>query len=196
MIINELEGFYGKATEDEKQWIAENLERLDSDLQGKFLSELHKIHKDTKFPDISIMKNLLIRVTGKRPKQYIWAVCLECGCEYDYDLPMCPACYQKGLDCRAKAVKKSDFQPPMKVIRYNKPYMNGDKNEIVCFNCVHKNQSFCKNYGNPNWSCRREEFESCNCARCCAVAKRYNAELEKNKNENKITYAVPLKRGK
>jgi hypothetical protein len=139
------------------------------------------------------MKNLLIRVTGKRPKQYFWAVCLECGCEYDYDLPMCPACYEKGLDCRAKAVKKSDFQPPMKVVRYNKPYMNGDKDETICFNCVHKNQSFCKNYGNPNWSCRREEFESCNCARCCAVAKRYNAELEKNKNENKIIYAVPLK---
>ena len=77
MIINELEGFYGKATEDEKQWIAENLERLDADLQGKFLAELHKIHKDTKFPDISIMKNLLIRVTGKRPKEYIWAVCLR-----------------------------------------------------------------------------------------------------------------------
>jgi hypothetical protein len=81
----------------------------------------------------------------------------------------------------------------MKVIKYNKQYLNGDKCETVCYKCVHKKQSFCKNYGNPNWTCRREEFESCNCARCCAVAKRYNAELEKNKNENKIIYAVPLK---
>jgi hypothetical protein len=193
MIINELEGFYGKATEDEKQWIAGNLEKLDADLQGKFLSELHKIHKDSKFPDISIMKNLLVRVTGKQPKQYIWAVCLECGCEYDYGLPMCPACYDKGLDCRARAVKKSEFQPPMKVIKYNKQYQNGDKGETVCYNCVHKSGSFCKNFGNPNWNCHREEFESCNCARCCAVAKRYNAELEKSRSENKISYAMPLK---
>ena len=119
MIINELEGNFGKATEDEKQWIAVNLEKLDYDLQTKFLTELHKIHKEG-FPDISIMKNLLVRITGKRPKEYIWAVCLECGCEYDYGLPMCPACYENGLDCRAKAVKKSEFQPPMKVIKYNK----------------------------------------------------------------------------
>ena len=192
MVINELEGFYGKATEDEKQWIAVNLEKLDADLQNKFLAELHKIHKDG-FPDISIMKNLLVRVTGKRPKQYVWAVCLECGCEYDYRLPMCPACFDNGLDCRAKSVKVSDFQSPMKVIKYNKQYLNGDKDETICFNCVHKNQSFCKNYGNPNWSCRREEFESCNCARCCAVAKKYNEELEKNSSGNKMSYAMPLK---
>lgn len=192
MVINELEGFYGKATEDEKQWVAVNLEKLDADLQSKFLAELHKIHKDG-FPDISIMKNLLVRVTGKRPKQYVWAVCLECGCEYDYRLPMCPACFDNGLDCRAKSVKVSDFKPPMKVIKYNKQYLNGDKNETVCYNCVHKNQSFCPNYGNPNWNCNREEFESCPCARCCAVAKKYNAELEKNRSGNKITYAMPLK---
>ena len=194
MVINELEGFYGKATEDERQWVAVNLEKLDEELQAKFLKELRRIHKDG-FPDISIMKNLLVRVTGKQPKVYYWAVCLECGCEYDYGIPMCPACYDKGLDCRARAVKTSEFQPPMKVIKYNKQYMNGDRNEIVCYNCVHKNESFCKNFGNPNWNCQREEFESCKCARCCAMAKRINAELEKNKAQNKTSYAIPLKRG-
>ena len=192
MVINELEGFYGKATEDEKQWIAGNLEKLDADLQSKFLSELHKIHKDG-FPNILIMKNLLVRITGKQPKQYIWAVCLECGCEYDYKLPMCPACYEKGLDCRARSVKKSEFQPPLKVVRYNKQYMNGDKGETICYDCVYKSGSFCKNYGNPNWNCHREEFESCPCARCCAVAKHYNSELEKTRTQNTISYAMPLK---
>ena len=192
MIINEIEGFYGKATEQEKQWVSENLEKLDADAQGSYLRELHKIHKDG-FPDISIMKNLLIRVTGKKPKQYFWAVCLECGCEYDYSLPMCPACYDNGLDCRAKAIKKSDFQPPMKVVRYNKQYLSGDAGETVCFNCVHKKQGSCRNYGNPNWNCQREEFESCVCARCCIVAKKYNAQMENKKT--KINYATPLKRG-
>lgn len=192
-MINELESRFGTASEEQKKWVAENLGKLEQEQKEIFLRELNKI-SNGQFPDISTMKNLLVKITGKRPKEYIWAVCLECGCEYDYRLPMCPACYDKGLDCRAKAVKKSEFQPPMKVVRYNKQYQNGDKGETVCYNCVHKNQSFCKNYGNPNWSCRREEFESCNCARCCAVAKRYNAEMEKNKNENRISYAIPLKK--
>ena len=192
-MINELESRFGTASEEQKKWVAENLGNLEEEQKEIFLRELNKSNNG-KFPDIALMKSLMVRITGKRPKEYIWAVCLECGCEYDYELPMCPACYDKGLECRARAVKKSEFQPPAKVIRYNKKYLNGDKNEYICYNCIHKKQSFCKNYGNPNWTCRREEFESCNCARCCAVAKRYNAELEKNKNENKITYAVPLKK--
>ena len=108
---------------------------------------------------------------------------------------MCPACYDKGLECRARAVKKSEFQPPAKVIKYNKKYLNGDKGETVCFNCVHKKQSFCKNYGNPNWTCRREEFESCECRMCCAVTKKANKALEESKKEIKSGYAIPLKRG-
>lgn len=193
MVIDELEGFYGKSTEDEKQWVSVNLEKLEEDLQSKFLKELRRIHKDG-FPDITIMKNLLVRITGKQPKVYIWAVCMECGCEYDYELPMCPACYERGLDCRAKAVRKSEFQPPMKVVRYNKPYQHGDRGEVVCYDCEQKS-TYCRNYGISNRTCKREEFESCPCARCCAIAKRYNAELEKNWKGNKISYAVPLKRG-
>lgn len=192
-MINELESRFGTASEEQKKWVAENLGNLEEEQKEIFLRELNKI-SNGQFPDISTMKNLLVKITGKRPKEYIWAVCLECGCEYDYELPMCPACYDKGLECRARAVKKSEFQPPAKVIRYNKKYLNGDKNEYICYNCIHKKQSFCKNYGNPNWTCRREEFESCNCSRCCAVAKKYNAELEKNKNENRISYAVPIKK--
>lgn len=191
-MINELESRFGTASEEQKKWAAENLGNLEEEQKEIFLRELNKI-SNGQFPDISTMKNLLVKITGKRPKEYIWAVCLECGCEYDYELPMCPACYDKGLECRARAVKKSEFQPPAKVIKYNKKYLNGDKNEYICYNCIHKKQSFCKNYGNPNWTCRREEFESCDCSRCCAVAKKYNAELEKNKNENRISYAIPLK---
>ena len=194
MIINELEGVYGKATDEEKQWISENLEKLDYEVQTKYLTQLHKIHTNG-FPDVGIMKNLLTRITGKQPKQYIWAVCLECGCEYDYRLPMCPACYDNGLDCRAKAVKKSEFQPPMKVVRYNKKYLNGDKNEYICYKCIHKKESYCRNYGNPNWNCKREEFEMCECRTCCGVAKRINRQLEEKSKTEKFSYAMPLKRG-
>ena len=192
--VERLEKFYGDIPEMEKAWIEDNIESLTDEQKGKFFKALTTAHEfKNGYPEISVMATVFKNVMNKAPKTYAWSICKECGCEYDYRLPCCPACYEKGLDCRAKAVKKSDFQPPMKVVRYNKPYMNADKGETICFNCVHKNQSFCKNYGNPNCTCRREEFESCNCARCCAVAKRYNAELEKNKNKNKISYAVPIK---
>ena len=191
MFVDEIENQHGKLGDLEKQWISENLEKLADDVKLNFSREL----QNYKVITVNVLKNVYTAVTGKKCKGYYWAVCLECGCEYDYELPMCPACYEKGLDCRAKAVKKSDFQPPMKLVRYNKSYMNGDKGETVCFNCVHKNQSFCQNYGNPNWNCKREEFESCPCARCCAVAKKYNEELEKNRSGNKMSYAMPLKRG-
>lgn len=191
MFIDEVEGKHGKIGEEEKQWISENLEKLSDGEKLGILRELENYKTIT----VKILKDIYTAITGKKAKGYFWALCLECGCEYDYGLPMCPACYNNGLDCRAKAIKTSEFQPPMKVIRYNKQYMNGDKNETVCYNCVHKNQSFCKNYGNPNWNCNREEFESCSCSRCCAIAKRYNAELEKSRNQNKFSYAMPLKRG-
>ena len=192
MLVDEIENYYkGQLPEETKKWISENCRYFTEEESVNFKKVLFE--QSSKLPDIQKLKNILEKVTGKKARVYIWAVCLECGCEYDYGLPMCPACYDKGLDCRAKAVKKSEFQPPMKVIKYNKQYLNGDRNEIVCYNCVHKKESFCKNFGNPNWNCNREDFESCVCARCCAVAKRENEKLKVEKKV--ISYATPLKRG-
>ena len=191
MLVDEIENYYkGQLPEETKKWIGENCRYFTEEESGNFKKVLFE--QSSKLPDIQKLKNILEKETGKKPRIYIWAVCLECGCEYDYGLPMCPACYDKGLDCRAKAVKKSEFQPPKKVIKYNKQYLNGDKGETVCFNCVHKKQSYCKNYGNPNWTCGREEFESCACSRCCSLAKRFNEKLKDTKQT--ISYAVPLKK--
>ena len=192
-MISELEGRFGTASEEQKKWVAENLGKLEQEQKEIFLRELNKI-SNGQFPDISTMKNLLVKITGKQPKQYIWAVCLECGCEYDYELPCCPSCYDKGFDCRVKAVKKSEFQPPAKVIRYNKKYLNGDKNEYICYKCIHKKESYCRNFGNPNWNCKREEFEMCECRTCCGIAKTANRKLEESRSTEKFSYAVPLKR--
>ena len=195
-MLEKLQEIYGEFDESTRKWISENLKNLGEENEANYLRVIQEEHsKRQGKPDIRKLKIILEKITGKKSREFIWAVCLECGCEYDYGLPMCPDCYDRGFECRAKAVKKSEFQPPMKVINYNKQYLNGDKGETVCYKCVHKKQSYCKNYGNPNWNCQREEFESCNCSRCCAIAKRFNAELEKNRNENKVSYAVPLKRG-
>ena len=193
MLVDEIESYYKKELSEEvKKWIGENCRYITEEESGNFKKELFE--QSSKLPDIQKLKTILSKVTGKKPTVYVWVVCLECGCEYDYGLPMCPACYDKGFECRARSVKKSEFQPPMKVVKYNKQYLNGDKGETVCYKCVHKNKSFCSHYGNPDWNCRREEFESCVCARCCSITKKYNKQLQSDRNENKISYAVPLKK--
>ena len=190
MFIDELKNCH-KIGEEEAQWISENVEGLDESQKLNFSRELQNYKEIT----INVLKNVLLAVTGKKAKSYYWAVCLECGCEYDYDLPMCPDCYDRGFECRAKAVKKSEFQPPAKVIRYNKHYLNGDKGEKICYFCESKKESFCKHFGQPEWNCRREEFESCECRMCCAITKKANKALEESKKEIKSGYAIPLKRG-
>lgn len=191
MFINELEGCFGKLGDSEKQWVSENLERLDDTSKMNIMHELRE-HRGT--ISVPVMQKVLEKVTGKKARVYYWSVCLECGCEYDYRLPMCPACFDKGLDCRAKAVRKSEFKPPMKVIKYNKQYMSGDENEQVCFTCPNKKESYCSNFGNPDWNCHREEFETCECKMCCGIAKKANRQLQGNNTENKISYAVPFRR--
>ena len=186
MFINELEGCFGKLGDSEKQWVTENLERLDDASKMNIMHELRE-HRGT--ISIPVMQKVLEKVTGKKAR-----VCLECGCEYDYSLPMCPACFDKGLDCRAKAVKKSEFKPTFKVIKYNKQYMNGEKGEQTCFTCPHKQESYCSNFGNPDWNCHREEFESCECKICCGIAKKVNRQLQESNAEHKISYAVPFRR--
>ena len=191
MFVNELEGCFGKLGDSEKQWVSENLERLDDTTKMNIMHELRE-HRGT--ISIPVMQKVLEKVTGKKARIYFWAVCLECGCEYDYLLPLCPNCFEKGLECRAKAVKKSEFKPNMTVIKYNKQYMRGDKNEPTCFSCIHKKESYCSHFGNPDWNCHREEFEMCNCKMCCGIAKKENRQFQEQNKEQKISYAIPFKR--
>ena len=195
-MLEKLQEIYGEFDENTKKWISENLKNLGEENEANYLRVLQEEHsKRQGKPDIRKLKIILEKITGKKAREFIWAVCLECGCEYDYSLPMCPDCYDKGFECRARAVKKSEFQPPAKVIRYNKTYLKGDKGEFICYSCIHKKHSFCPNFGNPNWNCKREEFEMCECKTCCGIAKRANRQLEETRSKEKFSYAMPLKRG-
>ena len=139
------------------------------------------------------MDAALQKVTGKKARQYYWAVCMECGCEYDFDLPMCPSCYQKGLECRMKAVKTSEFKPTVKVIRYNKPYITVDKGETNCYDCKDKTEfSFCSHFGQTWWNCK--DYRDCKCNSCCMRMKKANERIAEMKNEQKLSYATPLKK--
>lgn len=190
MFLDELKNCF-KIGEAEERWISENIGRLDEGQKLNFMRELQNYKEIT----ISALKKAFQDVSGKKAKEHIWAVCLECGCEYEYELPMCPACFDRGLDCRARAVKKSEFQPSANVIRYNKKYLNGDKGETICYTCTHKKESFCRNFRNFKWACKREDFEMCECRLCCAIAKKANEAFDKARASEKFSYAMPLKRG-
>ena len=189
--VERLEKFYGNIPDREKSWIEDNIETLSDEQKGKFFKVLTTVHEfKNGYPEVSVMADVFKKVMNKAPKSYAWSVCKECGCEYDYKLPCCPACYEKGFYCNTYAVKSSDSKPA--IIQFNKTYLNGGNNETTCFNCVHKKDSFCKNFGNNKWNCKREEFEACECRTCCSLAKRENARIVvENK---KGTYAIPLKK--
>ena len=190
--VERLEKSYGDIPEMEKAWIEDNIESLTDEQKGKFFKALTTSHEfKNGYPEISVMATVYKNVMNKAPKTYAWSICKECGCEYDYRLPCCPACYEKGLYCNVFAVKSSASKPA--IVQYNKTYLNGGNGETTCFNCEHKKNSYCKNFGNPNWNCKREEFEMCECKICCSMAKRENQKLAGK--EIKTTYAIPLKRG-
>lgn len=193
MFINELEGFFGELGEDERLWVADNLEKLDEDTKSRFFNELNQAHKNKNLkPDISELKKVLEKVTGKKPKIYFWSVCMECGTEYAYTLPICPGCFKKGLECREIAVKKSDCPPPAKVIQFNKEYfIQGEKD---CYSCEYSELSKCKNFGNEKWNCN--ELSTCKCASCCVKNKHENEKYAKENQKIKISFARPLDKEK
>ena len=193
MFINELEGFFGELGEEERLWVADNLEKLDEDTKSRFFNELNQAHKNKNLkPDISELKKVLEKVTGKKPKTYFWSVCMECGTEYAYTLPICPGCFKKGLECREIAVKKSDCPPPAKVIQFNKDYfIQGEKD---CYSCEYSELSKCKNFGNEKWNCN--ELSTCKCASCCVKNKHENEKYAKENQKIKISFARPLDKEK
>lgn len=193
MFINELEGFFGELGEEERLWVADNLEKLEEDTKSRFFNELNQAHKNKNLkPDISELKNVLEKVTGKKPKTYFWSVCMECGTEYAYTLPICPGCFKKGLECREIAVKKSDCPPPAKVIQFNKEYfIQGEKD---CYSCEYSELSKCKNFGNEKWNCN--ELSTCKCASCCVKNKHENEKYTKENQKIKISFARPLDKEK
>ena len=193
MFINELEGFFGELGKEERLWVADNLEKLDEDTKSRFFNELNQAHKNKNLkPDISELKKVLEKVTGKKPKTYFWSVCMECGTEYAYTLPICPGCFKKGLECREIAVKKSDCPPPAKVIQFNKEYfIQGEKD---CYSCEYSELSKCKNFGNEKWNCN--ELSTCKCASCCVKNKHENEKYAKENQKIKISFARPLDKEK
>ena len=190
--IDSVKEKFGQINSESEQLINDAISKY----SGKELEALKAEFFKT-FTELPDTEKLTLFFDNHKPakKTYYWSVCLECGCEYDYSLPMCPSCYDKGFDCRAKSVKVSEFKPNFNVIKYNKHYINGNSGEQTCYTCPNKKESYCTHFGNPDWTCHREEYEMCECKQCCASLKAANRKISDSQdNKKKFSYATPLQR--
>jgi hypothetical protein len=189
-MLNEIQMVYGFLDEETKKWVEEKTRYLTEEQKQVFLDTLKKEYPAKKgIPDKESLQRVLTKVTGKAPTVYFWAVCMECGCEYDFSLPKCPDCYHKNLLCSVRSVRTSMEKPPAKVIRYNKPC--GENN---CYDCQNTELSFCYHFGKTDWQCHN--LSNCPCASCCVKEKRENEKIEaRRKSGVTFKYAVPIKKG-
>lgn len=189
-MLERILNYFGNLGEQEIEFLKMNESKLDDTQSFSFIQKLFEKFPDKrKKPTVSDLNHLLCNLLGTKPKIYFWSVCMECGTEYAYTLPMCPGCYSRGFECRTYAVKKSEFLPPAKVVRYNKEYF--EENEPNCYDCPEKELSYCKNFGNENWNCR--DLSNCKCARCCVFIKKENQKLAQSETKTKLSFARPLK---
>lgn len=189
-MLNEIQMAYGFLDEETKEWVENNLKYLTESEKANYLDILKKEHPAKRgIPTKEVLEKVKIKVTGKGSPIYYWAVCMECGCEYDFTLPKCPDCYHKNLYCAIRSVKTSKDKPHAKVIRYNKPC--GENN---CYDCPNTELSFCWHFGKTDWECHN--LSNCPCASCCIKEKRENEKIEaQRKSGVTLKYAVPIKKG-
>ena len=191
MLAEKLEDYYGLGDGEAKAYIAAHIggyEAADEERLFSFITETRP--KKYGFPDITALLKAFATVKPSRtPQKYFWRVCAECDAEYAYNLPVCPACWRNGLECRFSAVRVSTEKPPLKVIRYNKQSTTHFDGKPPCYDCQSVDFSYCQNFGNPKWECR--DMRDCHCVQCCMEVRRY--ESQRVKSNTKVSYAVPRK---
>lgn len=187
--------FYGSLGQEEKNYILQKSGELSENEKQKYCKSLfNDCPARTGIPTVETLEEVYKRITGQGEAVYYWAVCKECGGEYDYSLLICPFCYKKGFECRARDIKTSKEQPPAKVVKYNKGFYKIAK-EKTCYDCKDNYLSYCEHFGLPRYECK--EFRDCKCNACCALHRKKNLEIEADRSNSKdsFSYAIPLKKG-
>ena len=179
-MIERLINYYGRLGNEEQRFINENVMKLDDRQQNDFATALMSdCPSGKKAPDVAALNKALKSVAGTKARSYIWAVCNACGAEYDYKFMTCPKCFLAGKHSSGYKVRKSDFPPPIKVIRWNQTTLQDDGKVQYCVSCPIKENSYCRWFGEPEHTCAREEYEYCECKKCCAFHKRANEKVRK-----------------
>ncbi len=179
-MIQRLINYYGGLGDEEQRFIRENILKLDENVQNQIATSLMSTNPaNGKKPDVAAISKAYRVVTGKAPRVYAWAVCDDCKAEYDYRFMTCPKCHLAGKRSSGYKVRKSDYPPPFKVIRWNQTTLEDDGKAQYCVSCPERDHGFCRWFGNPDYTCPKGDYEVCECKRCCAIHKKGN---ERSKN--------------
>lgn len=187
--------FYGSLGLEEKNYILQKSGELSEIEKQKYCKSLfNDCPARTGIPTVATLEEVYRQIKGQTENIYYWAVCKECGGEYDYKLLICPYCYNKGLECRARDVVMSRDKPHAKVVRFNKGFYKLT-NEKTCYECGDNFLSYCEHFGIPFYDCK--DFSECKCNACCSLHKKKNLEVIADRSNSKdgFSYAIPLKKG-
>jgi len=131
----------------------------------------------------------------KNRKLAAWRYCTACGTSYPVSQTVCYTCWRRAeeddpekagnlLESRfAKSlVTKSGYEIPGNFIRLNVDYPI-DKTLAEefyhgggrCFECTEK--SYCRLFGNPSYTCKKEDWEYCKCRMCCKAFREEAARI-------------------
>lgn len=192
-LLNKLEDYYGFANENIKNELIRRTQKYSPEEQEMVYQKIIVLQPMRRgFPDMAMLNKIFQEVKPRyEPSKYYWCVCNECGCEYSYNLPTCPACWKRGFECHSYTVKVSEVKPPVKVVTFNKCYNNYKLPEdtSTCFDCKDTEMSYCPNFGKPDYFCK--DYQYCKCKNCCALHKRINEKLTPQVNVK--SYAIPRK---
>ncbi len=180
MLIDRLREYYGFPDTEQTEFIKQRTQNLSEAQQNEIADKIiQSRQKRFGFPDISILAKFLNDAGSKKCKGFYWAVCDDCGAEYDYKFERCPKCHLAGKRSSGYKVRSSEYQPPAKVIRWNQTTFYPDKDRTYCITCEHRDTGYCRWFGNPDHQCPQNEYEYCECRKCCAIHKKANEKIKK-----------------
>lgn len=193
--------YYGSLGDEEKKFIDSFEDKISEEDKEKLFKEIiTKKSKRFSAPDVAFLNSVFVSKSAKKESLYYWAVCVECNGEYCYTLPFCPHCWAKGFICSTKAVKTSEFKPPISVARFNKEYTCGAEKgnfspERICYDCKNKEFSYCYFFGSTTKTNIKKNCETCKCKECCQIAQIANAKWNMAQSQKKTTsFAVPFRK--
>lgn len=177
MLIAKLRDYYGFPDAEQMEFLNQRLKNIDEEKQDEIAQKIiESCSKRFGFPDISTLAKY-IPVVAEKKRKYFWSVCNDCKTEFDYSFRTCPVCEQNNKVSSGYSLKVSEFAPTEKVVRWNIPTEATLPGLVSCKKCSDRDGSYCRNFGNPDWTCSKSDFDYCNCKRCCLAYKKANKEL-------------------
>ena len=177
MLIDKLRDYYGFPDQEQAEYINKRTAGMSEAQQNEIADKIiQSRQKRFGFPDISILAKFL-NDAGKKTRGFYWSVCNDCKAEFDYRFVTCPKCYLVGKRSSGYKVRTSEEGIPAKVIRWNQTTLCPEEGKTYCVNCANRDTGYCRWFGDPNHDCTREEYEYCECRKCCAIHKRGNAKV-------------------